>query len=109
MPFVIDLHDEPRQATKLPRTVGNRHRVCIKCRPLSATEVAHGTLAFIAQYLACIIGQCPVLHRDALFVEEPVCGNLVDDGEAPLRLVLIDAEGLATYVTVGIRLNLFSR
>ena len=109
MPLVIDLHDEPRQATKLPRSIGNRHRVCIKCRPPSATEVTHGTLAFIAQYLTRLVGERPFLHGYVLFVKEPVCGNLVDNGEAPQRIVLVDAEGLATYVPVGIRLNLFSR
>ena len=102
MPLIIDLHDEARQATKLPRSIGNRHRVCIKCLPPSATEVTHSTLAFIAQYLTRLVSQRPFLHGYVLFVKEPVCGNLIDDGEAPLRIVLEDAKRLAAYVTVWV-------
>ena len=79
MPLVIDLHDESWQATKLPWSIGNRHRVCIKCLPPSATEVTHSTLAFIAQYLTRLVSQRPFLHGYVLFVKEPVCGNLIDD------------------------------
>ena len=43
-----DLHDESWQATKLPRSIGNGYGVGVECRPPPATEVAHGTLAFIA-------------------------------------------------------------
>ncbi len=39
---------------------------------------------------------------------EPVCGYLVDDGEAPLRIVLEDAKRLAAYVTVWVSPDLFS-